>query len=700
MTRKKRPSGGFCTMPPHTITLDDLSSLKTLGTIALSPNGRRVAFELYTTDTEQDETRCTLWLLLLDEDGNALDEPRQLTRGKKSAGNPVWAPDSQRLLFLSTREDDRPQLWLLDTDGGEASCLTHVLHGVVDASWSPDGKWIAFIAPADLTDEDDVVVGRKTLDEAARKKYDAAAHTRLRTINRTLYRMDGRGLFERFSQLFVLPAPTSHANSVDPATIRRLTHDSIDYTQPSWTPDSLEIGIVCNRSANRDRTFADDLWAINPETAEERRLTDGTLSTLSYAWSPDGQAVIVVGEKEMITQGLHTPRLYLVTRRGNVGDNMLELTPDLDNATYPMVNGAFGTPGPYRPVWGRDGQQVYFLVTEHGCVIVYRLDIVWRILVRLTDASVTYFLALLAGDRALLLVQEHEDHPSELYRIALTEQGTTEKTRITHLYDGFLAEIVWAKTERIRYEGANGDEIEGWLIHPIAACEGERYPLLVRIHGGPNWSYGIGIDPFDHYFAAQGFAIFYCNPHGSTGYGHEFMRAVVGDWGGWDYQDIMRGVDACIAHGNVDPERLAVTGYSYGGYMSMFIIGQTDRFKAAVPMAGISNLVSMVGTSDIGIWQAAQALGYPWEAERADYYHERSPLTYAPRVTTPTLFLHPENDLRCPIEQSEQFYTALKIIESAPTEFIRVPGAWHGGRKPSQWPEYWVRMLEWVRKYI
>src|ERR1019366_7904017 len=214
-------------MLPHKMTLDDLSSLKTLGTIALSPNRRRVAFELYTTDTEQDENRCTLWLLLLDEDGYALDEPRELTRGKKNAGNPVWAPDSQRLLFVSTREDDKPQLWLLDTDGGEASCLTHLLHGVAESSWSPDGKWIAFTAPADPTDEDDIVVGRKTLDESARKKYDSDTRTRLRTVNRALYRMDGRGLYERFSQLFVLPAPARHESSVDPTTIRRLTNDTV-----------------------------------------------------------------------------------------------------------------------------------------------------------------------------------------------------------------------------------------------------------------------------------------------------------------------------------------------------------------------------------------------------------------------------------------------------------------------------------------
>lgn len=179
------------------------------------------------------------------------------------------------------------------------------------------------------------------------------------------------------------------------------------------------------------------------------------------------------------------------------------------------------------------------------------------------------------------------------------------------------------------------------------------------------------------------------------------MRSVLGDWGGKDFQDILRGVDECIARGVVDPDRMVITGYSYGGYMSMFTIGQTNRFKAAVPMAGISNLTSFVGTSDICFWQAAEAKGYPWEPERAAYYRERSPLTYAPQVTTPTMFLHPENDLRCPIEQSEQFYITLKMIGNVPVEFVRAPGAWHGGTtKPSQRMAFWEKMLEWFGKYI
>ncbi len=686
---------------PHKFTLEDLWSLKSMSNVALSPNGRRVAFVMHSNDKQKNESSSTIFLLHLDEQGHTIGQPRQLTSGVRNDTNPVWAPDSRRLLFLSDR-DDKNQLWLIDTNGGEASKLTNMLHGVSEAAWSPDGKWIAFTAPVALDDEDDVLMGRKPLDEVAKKQRDEENSIRLRTVTTIWYRTDGRGLFETFNQVFLMPAPTAEENTTNPATIRRLTKGNIEHTQLSWTPDSIEIGILCNRNDNRDRSLGSDLWAIDRETGTERCLTDSTLEIYCYSWSPDGQSVILVATKELTQFGSDLERLYLVTRRGNEGDRTLVLTPDVDKAVAPTVRSGFGEPGPYRPQWSADGQYIFFLAVERGCSHVYRLSVVWRTLTQVTsDESITTFLALLPDEHALLLVQEQAEHPWELYRLPLTEAGAGEREQLTHLYDQRISELLLAKTERIFYRGANGDEIDGWLIHPVGAREGVRYPLIVHIHGGPQWSFGIGIDPTYQYQAAQGYAVFYCNPHGSTGYGKAFLNRVIGDWGGWDYQDIMLGIDACIARGIVDPDRMVVTGYSYGGYMSMFIIGQTNRFKAAAPMAGISNLVSFVGTSDIGFWQVVQAQGYPWEPERVEYYRERSPLTYAPRITTPTLLLHPENDLRCPIEQSEQLYMALKMIGKVPVEFVRVPGAWHMGTlKPSQQIAYYEKALAWFEKYI
>ncbi len=682
---------------PRKLTLDDLLAFKSIGTVALSPNGRRVAFVLHSTDKAKDERHSAIWLLQLDEQGHAVEESRQLTSGSKNDSNPVWAPDSRRLLFLSDREEERNQLWLINTDGGEARKLTNVLNGISEAAWSPDGQWIAFTAAVASTDDDDLLTGRKTLTADEKKQREEEERIRLRTVTRIWYRLDGRGIFEKFNHLFVMPAPGD--GQTDPATIRRITSGDFDHTQPTWTPDSSEIGVLCNRAGDRDRSFIADLWAVARETAEARRISDGTLEIGAYAWSPDGHQAILAGAKDIRLAGTSNFHLYLVSRAGG---SIEDMTADVDiHATIASYAG-YGQPGPYRPQWSSDGERVYYLVTEHGCVNVYRLDVAQRQSTALTDGEqLTHFLALLPDEQGMVLAQAQPLSLWELYLLPLHATGAGEPERLTHLGDRQLSEFAWSEPERFHYQGANGDDLEAWLIRPIGAREGVHYPLVVRIHGGPQSSFGAGMNPYFQYLAAQGFAVFYCNPHGSTGYGQAFMREVEGDWGGWDYQDIMRGVDECIARGVADPQRLVVSGYSYGGYMSMFIIGQTDRFKAAVPMAGVSNLASFVGTSDVGFWQTFQAKGYPWDADRAAYYHERSPLTHSARVTTPTLFIHPETDLRCPIEQSEQFYMALKMMGKVPVEFVRAPGSWHiGTSKPGQYLAYWEKMLEWFRRYV
>lgn len=684
---------------PRKLTADDLWTFKEMGTIALSPDGRRVAFVIHSPDRAKNERHSAIYLLQLDEQGCAVGEPRQLTSGVKNDTNPVWAPDSRRLLFLSDREEEKNQLWLIDTRGGEARKLMNMLNGVSEAAWSPDGQWIAFTAMTSPTDDNEVLTGRRPLEEAEKKKREEEERIRVRSTTKVWYRLDGRGFFETFNQLFVMPAPASVDGLIDPATIRRLTSDDVDRHQPSWTTDSAEISVLCNLADDRDRSFVQDLWVISRETGEARRITDGTLEIASYAWSPDGSQVMLVAAQDLRLEGSCNTRLYLVSREGGEIQN---LTADLDNPASPEASGDFGVPGPYRPQWSPDGERAYFVLTVRGCVHVYRVDMKQKTVSPLAaDEHLTYFLALLPGERGLLLAQEMPLHPWELYLLPLGAGDAGEPVRLTHLYDDRLAEFTWSEPERVRYRGSNDDEIEGWLIRPVGSREGVRYPLLLVIHGGPQWAFGVGMDILFQYFAAQGFAVFYCNPHGSTGYGQAFMREVEGDWGGWDFQDIMRGVDECIARGVADPERMVVTGYSYGGYMSMYTIGQTGRFKAAVPMAGISNLTSFVGTSDIGFWQALQAKGYPWDAEREAYYRERSPLTRAGHVTTPTLFLHPEDDLRCPIEQSEQFYMRLKMMSKVPVEFVRVPAAWHvGTTKPSQWFAYWKIALDWFRKYV
>lgn len=684
---------------PRKLTLEDLWDFKEMGMVALSPDAQRVAFVMNSVDREKDEEHSTIFLLRLNEDGYALGEARPLTGGIKRDTYPVWAPDSRRLLFLSNRED-RNQLWLIDTDGGEARKLTNMFHGVDEAAWSPDGQWIAFTAPMLPTDEDDVVMGRKTLDEAAKKQYEEQERFRFRSVKTINYRLDGRGLYEKFNQLFIMPAPTGD-DAIDPATIRRLTSGEYDHEQPAWTPDSQAISVLCNRADDRDYSYVSDLWIINPQTGEERCITDGSLQTHCYTWSPDGSSVVLVADHDFRVAGHCNPHLYLAAREG--GPVQL-LTDDEDHCAAPASSGDFGRPGPYQPQWSPDGQRIYFLAGEQGRVNVQRLAIGEKIPIAITNQEViTAYLALLPEEKGLLLLREYDQHPWEFYLLTLVDTGPGVMERLTHIYDREVAGFLWSTPKRFQYHGANDEAIDGWVMPPVGAQYGVKYPLVVSIHGGPQWAYGVGcgLTRLFQYFTALGFAVFYCNPHGSTGYGQAFMREVEDDNCGWDYEDVMKGVDACIEMGIADPNRLVVTGYSYGGQMSMFIVTQTDRFKAAVPRAGISNLVTFIGTSDVGFLTTVESKGYPWDPERADYYREHSAMTHVTNVTTPTLIIHPENDLRCPIEQSEQFYTALKMIGKAPVEFIRIPGSWHGGTpKASQRIQHWVKIAEWFGKYV
>ncbi|GHO50014.1 alpha/beta hydrolase family protein [Ktedonospora formicarum] len=687
---------------PHPLTHDDLWTFPEMGRVALSPNGRQIVYVLSHKDKTSDTVLSNLYLLRLDEQGQADGESKRLTRSGKQNHTPVWSPDGGRLIFLSDREGGKTQIWLLDLDGGEARKLTNLAHGVSDIAWSPDGRWIALSSSAQSSDEDNVLTGSKTLDEATKKRQEEEEHYRLRTITSVWYRLDGRGSLEKRTHAFLMPAPQpgeASDQTVDPQQIKRLTTGDYDHLGLRWTPDSREISLIANRNENYDRTWVTDLWNIDIESGEMRRLTDGTLQISSWSWSPDGTQALVLGARDMSMEGVGIVRPLLIARSGGETRTLLA---DLDYDVAPVIGVRLGAPVPYQPRWSEDGKHVYLSISEHGRINLHRVDIEQDTHTPLTiGEQVCYYFELFPGEQSLLYAKSQPTHPWELYSLALRDGQPDKERRLTHTYDDLLASFTLTEPERIVYEGAGGEQVEGWLLRPSGYQEGTRYPLFLHIHGGPQSAFGVGMDPFLQYCAAQGFAVFYCNPHGSTSYGEAFVRQVEGDWGGWDYQDIMRGVDECIARGVADPERLVVSGYSYGGYMTMRIIGQTGRFKAAVPMAGVSNLASFIGTSDIGFWMAFQSKGYPWDEERADYYRDRSPVTHAGNVTTPTRIYHPESDLRCPISQSEEFYMALKLRGNVPVEFVRVPGHWHvGAEKPSLMLERWNVMLDWFRQHI
>jgi Tol biopolymer transport system component len=367
--------------------------------VALSPNGRFIAFVARGLENEKEQESSSLFLVGLDELGHVVEPPRKLTHGLLQVSAPAWAPDSQRIFFLANQTEEQPQIWFTDLAGNGKQQLTAMTYGVNEFACSPDGQWLTLTALVMPQLVDDVETGH---DES---------------------------LFEQFAQLFVMPAFGVSAQEGQQWP-QRLTDGVVDYTQPSWTPDSQEIGVLCNAAEEGERSFLTDLWALAPGTGEARCLTDHSLEIDSYAWSPDGRsAIVVAGHAE---ENGNVQQLYLVTRRGNVGDNILPLTPEMDNVTLSQALSTPNTPGLYRPAWSQDGQKVYFLVTEQQEVNVYSLEVVWRTLVRLTERSLTCFLALFPGSHALLVAQQYPAQNWNLYRLPLDVIGDREVEQLTN----------------------------------------------------------------------------------------------------------------------------------------------------------------------------------------------------------------------------------------------------------------------------
>ncbi len=430
-------------------TLDDFWAIKYFGTIAVSPDGRHVAYVLQSSDKASNEDRSAIWLLQLDEDGQPIGQPRQLTNSLKSDSNPVWAPDSQSLLFLSNREGEKNQLWCIDTSGGEAYRLTNMLRGVSEAAWSPDRQWIAFTASTALDDDDDLLTGRKTESANEKKRREDDERIRLRTITSIYYRLDGRGLFDTFSHVFVMPAPAGDAVPSDPASIRHLTSGDIDHALPGWAPDSSAISALCNREESRHRSIElNDFWLIDRASGEARCLTDHTLGIASYSWSPDGRSVVLVAAKDELIYGCSTPRLVLVAREDGSTET---LTPAFDHETLPAAGGRFSAPGHYVPQWSADGRYLYFVATERGCAHIARLDMTTKAIAMLTSGEhLVFTLALLPNQRHLLITQEHAHHFSTIVALPETPSSWTyvlEQQRVNT--ETTAAQVAFAQLQQV-----------------------------------------------------------------------------------------------------------------------------------------------------------------------------------------------------------------------------------------------------------
>ncbi len=646
---------------PRLLDKDTFMEMESVGAPAISPDGRQIVFARTWIDKMKDQSRSNLWIV--DTDGSRV---RELTRGGWRDSAPAWSPDSKRLAFLSDR-DGTNQLHVMYVDTGEVAQLTHLQRAPSAIRWSPDGKQIAFTQL--IPDQDPIL--RVQLPERPRGAEWARGAT---VVDRLSWARDGTGPVEKgYTHVFVVDAILG-------GTPRQITDGKYSHSGPEWAPDGRTIYVSGIRKPEAEYLRGDsEIYAVAVETKEAKALTDRKGPDNGPTVSPDGKWIAYTGydDKDYTS---HLSSLYLMDRAGG--------------ARRLWAGGLNNSPGDI--TWARDGSGVYFTVTERGADSIYFAPVQGQ--VRKLSGDVQHTLGGLSiadtGQAATIRTTPYKPGDVVTFKIENARDVSTWKT-LADVNADVLAGLKLGEVEELWYTSKDGLKVQGWLIKPANFEAGKKYPLVLWIHGGPWALYDVGFNWSFQNFAANGYAVLYTNPRGSTGYGQDFVNGIQHSYPGKDYDDLMAGVDAAIAKGFVDERNLFVCGGSGGGVLTAWIVGHTNRFAAAVSMRPVINWHSFVGTTDGASWYR-QFKKYPWEDPME--YAVRSPLHYVANVTTPTMVMTGEADLRTPMGQSEEFYRALKMLKKE-TLLVRMPDEFHGWRRPSHRLLQQLYLMAWFDKH-
>jgi len=634
------------------LTPDDLLDEVTVTAPAVSPDGRWIAYGVSRWDRAKKSREGDLWLVPF-----AGGEPRQLTASPGVEGDPAWAPDSRRLAFTARRGDDKEaQAYVLDVTGGEARRVTSAPAGAGRPQFSPDGTWIAYTAS----------VGER-LSEAQREAFGEVRYA----MHPRFYHLGPGWDSGSRPRIFVIPAAGGEARQLTDGECA----DEGDHSM-AWSPDSREIAYVSNRSPEWWNTIDTDIWVVDVASGATRRLTTNPGPDHDPEFSPDGRWIAYRASQEYNYES-EDYTIHVVARQGGAPR---ELTAGLDR-------------GADRIAWGPDGSEVYFLLSSEGTRNLHAVGVTAPHRVRAVTSGVQTVqdFTVLGGDRYVLR-RSTDLQPPEVFSLVggTLRRLTTEAGRF---WEGFTVQPCEELVERAE----DGTRLQGWLIRPAGLAAGQRAPLVLVIHGGPHGMFSPQLRFSYQLLAGNGYAVLLVNPRGSSGYGQAFADAIVGDWHTRPLADLMRFVDRAVAMGVADPERLGVMGGSYGGYMTNWIIGHSDRFAAAVSVAGLANLVSFYGTTDEQFFPEKEMAGPPWRSREA--YLENSPLWAAERFATPTMVIHGADDWRVQPEQGRQLFVALQKV-GVPSVYVEFPGEQHGVRRPANQVLYNRLVLEWFDHWL